>query len=398
MRRIINLLDSYYKIWKRKNIFITTTTLLLVFSSFLSWFFVLPLYLRNLGASDEQVGVAYLIFDLALCLFQFPAGFLADRIGRKKIITIPTFIIPFFYVAAGLATSWQMVVVMVALANLLTGAQIPALLSLIAESVEDRDRGLAFGIFSMATSASFALGPGVGSLMSETTGGIRTLLLASAAITLPCAFLRLLFLRDVAKHKEHQVNLVEIFKSFNPDLILCLFSIIFFTFMVNITLYGPFTTLYAKDVMNFDKPRIQLMFMVGGLSAIFTNIISGKITQKLGSRKALILGCLFHTFLYIPWMLSENFFQACGIYLLSYMFLQLSFIGHDTIISDLTELRTRSSIIGIFGMIPGILGAFAPQIGSQLMVMFHPSAPFIAAIAFAVLTSIYLLPIKSGKI
>ncbi len=399
--RVSSLISSYIRIMRsNRNTVIIPVTLFLSFSSFLSWFFVLPLYLRHLGATDEEIGIAYVAFDIAICLLQFPGGFIADRIGRKKLITIPTFIVPMLYFIAANSSSWKVVVSMVTLANLLTGLQIPALLSMVGESVDEKDRGLAYGLFSMSVSGSFAFGPGVGSIFVKNGDyvGIRHLIMASVPITLICAFVRWFLLKDVAKHEEFRVKLKDVISAVNIDLILCFFAMVFFTFVVNITVYGPFTVLYARDIIKMGESSIQQMIMMGGIAALFFGLISGKVTQKIGSRKALIFGSLGHTLIFIPWLYSKTPYHAMMLYVPAYLFLQLSYIGHDTILSDLTEIKTRSSIIGLFGMLPGLLGAFAPMTGTFIAQALSPKAPFYFALLFAALTTIYLIPIRSRKI
>jgi len=369
-----------------------------IFGSFLSWYFLLPLYLRKMGANETEIGIAYLCFDVAACVFQFYGGYLADKFGRKKLITLPTFVFPLFYIIAANANNWITVSVMVVLGNLLSGFQIPSLYATVAESVKEKDRGLAFSIFEISLAAAFALGPALGSVFAGTIGGIKTLLYIYSGILLICAFIRQIWLRDVANHHEYKTNFRSVLGAFDRNLILLLLSFVFYTLMINTTIYGPFIALYSKDRIGLGEKAIQYTFMAGGILAVFFNLWSGRLTQKIGSKKAMIYGALGHSLLFIPWLFSKGLAASVVYYSVAYIFLQLSFIGHDTLMSDLTDIKTRSSIIGIFGLIPGVLGALAPPAGVKLSSIFGSHAPFYMAVIFSLITSAFLLMLKSDRI
>ncbi|MCD4783791.1 MAG: MFS transporter [Candidatus Eremiobacteraeota bacterium] len=410
--RFSNIFSEYARIIKIKNVWIMGLSLFLLITFVSSWLFLLPLFLRNLGALKEEIGTAYLFFVLAFSVFQIPGGYIADKIGRKKIIAYPTLILPPIYIAAGLVDNWVIVMAFLTLGNLIQGIQIPALYSLMAESVDEDDRGLGFSILEISLALGFTAGPLMGffilrnpGMLEEIVGKylpggnpIQLMMIMTGIILIPCALLRLFGLKDSAKHEDFKVNIGQVLKAFDSNLILLLISFIFYGLMVDMTFYGPFIPLYAKDYIKISESSIQMMFALGGFFAVFFNIISGKLTKMMGSRKAMIVGVLGHSLLFIPWLFAGNLFEAAALYIPTYIFLQLSYISHDTIMSDLTDIRTRSTVIGVFFMVPGIIASFSPQIGAQMSNYFGPATPFVIAIIFAVLTVVYLLMIKSDRI
>lgn len=411
-RGFFNIFSEYWKIIRKTNVWVMGLSLFLLITFVSSWLFLLPLYLRNLGASKDEIGTAYLFFFLAFAIFQIPGGYIADKIGRKKIIAYPTFILPVIYIAAGLVDNWVLVMTFLAIGNLVQGIQIPALYSLMAESVDEGDRGLGFSILEISLALGFTAGPLMGFFMLRNPGMmeefigkylpsgnlIQLMMIVTGVILIPCAILRLFGLKDSAKHEDFNVNIGKVIKAFDTNLILLLISFIFYFFMVNMTFYGPFIPLYAKDYIKISEAEIQMMFALGGFFAVFFNLISGKLTKMMGPRKAMILGVLGHSLLFIPWLFTGNLFGAAALYIPTYIFLQLSYISHDTIMSDLTDIKTRSTVLGVFFMVPGIISSFSPQIGAQMSNFFGHATPFFIAIIFAVLTVVYLLMIKSDRI
>jgi len=50
------------------------------------WIYILPLYIKGLGASPVQIGLVLSIAAVAMMATSIPAGFLADRYSRRKMI------------------------------------------------------------------------------------------------------------------------------------------------------------------------------------------------------------------------------------------------------------------------------------------------------------------------
>ncbi|GAH78765.1 unnamed protein product, partial [marine sediment metagenome] len=47
-------------------------------------------------------------------------------------------------------------------------------------------------------------------------------------------------------------------------------------------------SLYANEVMNLDKSKINLLFALGGLAAVIYSLWGGKTIDKWGSKKMLM--------------------------------------------------------------------------------------------------------------
>jgi predicted MFS family arabinose efflux permease len=382
---------------RNTNIFISLLTVFLNYSAVLSWFFLLPLYLRHLGAKEEDIGLSYLVINGAFCVTQVLGGFMGDRVGRKKLFALPTFLFPAVYLVTAFAGSWPVVVAALGVCMALQGLQMPAMYSLVAESVDEKDRGLAFGLFNASAAASFVLGPGLGCLAGGSISGIRTMLIITACVALPCAVLRQVYLKDNFDHGAMNLKIREVFASFDRNVVMGLIAFIFYGFLINTTIYGPFITLFARDALKMNEQAIQLMFLLGGAASMFFNLLGGLVTRRFGARTAMMAGGLVHAFLFIPWIFAGSLPMAYGIFVVSYVFLQASFVAHDTILTGIAPIRTRSSTIGIINSTAGTLGAFAPWTGAALSVAFGPGAPFWGAVVFALLTSVYLAFVKAEK-
>jgi len=74
-----------------KNVFILSTTSFLIDLVSSSWYMVVPLYLEELGASTIAIGISFAAINVGWYTPQFLGGLLGDKIGRKILIVISTF-------------------------------------------------------------------------------------------------------------------------------------------------------------------------------------------------------------------------------------------------------------------------------------------------------------------
>jgi len=75
------------------------------------------LYVLKLGATETILGVIGLMGFLALASMQFPGGYLADKFGRKWLVSSMTFGVALSFILYALAPSWPIILIGVVLMN-----------------------------------------------------------------------------------------------------------------------------------------------------------------------------------------------------------------------------------------------------------------------------------------
>ena len=125
---------------------------------------MLPIYIRRLGGSDTLAGVVMAAFFAAGVVSQYPAGRLADRIGRRRVLVAGLLT----YGAASLSflapVGPAATIGLRAVQGLGAGAATVASLAMIAGSVPSERRGRAFAAIYGGEIAGMAVGPLVGSI------------------------------------------------------------------------------------------------------------------------------------------------------------------------------------------------------------------------------------------
>jgi len=128
------------------------------------------LYVLKLGATETILGMIGFSGFLALASMQFPGGYLADKFGRKWLVSSLTFGMAASFILYAIAPSWPFILIGVVLTNLLNSIYQPALMAIVADSLPPENRGMGFGIIMLITSTSTTPGPLVAGVLHNQFG------------------------------------------------------------------------------------------------------------------------------------------------------------------------------------------------------------------------------------
>jgi MFS transporter, DHA1 family, multidrug resistance protein len=148
---------------------------------------LLPEYLRDRGATDALVGVVMASYFVAALACQYPAGRLADKVGRRPVLIggLVSYAIGSFGFLAPVGPATD--IALRSLQGAGAGAAEVAALAMVAGNVPLARRGRAFASVYGAQLAAMAVGPLVGSLIGLSAMGVAFFLAGAIAVaaTLP---------------------------------------------------------------------------------------------------------------------------------------------------------------------------------------------------------------------
>ncbi|MBN3905768.1 MAG: MFS transporter [Nostoc sp. NMS1] len=165
----------------RRNLLILFTAGLLFWSSLSSLLPTLPLYIDDVGASKQEIGIVMGSFAIGLLLSRPTLGRLADERGRKIVLLIGTIvaaIAPFGYLAT---QSIGLLILVRIFHGISVAAFTTGYSALIADLAPAETRGEIIGYMTLATPLGLAIGPALGGYL-EATSGYGILFLFSAEL------------------------------------------------------------------------------------------------------------------------------------------------------------------------------------------------------------------------
>ena len=352
------------------------------------------LYVLGLGATETILGVIGLSQFLALASLQFPGGYLADKYGRKWLISTMTFGVALSFILYAIAPSWPFILIGAVLMSIFNSTYQPALSAMISDSLPPERRGMGFSIIMLIASVSTTPSPAVASLLRAYFGlidGMRIAYSIVVALFLAAAFFRLFFLKEtvVSTSKPHLNEIIHSYptalkESFGvwrrvPKSMLYLFlsfSIAIFGFSsINLL-----TVIYATRVLLIDEIIWGFIIATVPITTIILAIPVGKFVDKI-KRKIPILTSLL-IFGLAMWVFVNGDLTKVVVSLIllgaGQVMVNASFGALQT---DLTPKEQRGKVNGFINFANCIVMALGSLMGGYLYEHVSPQAPFMVAIA-----------------
>ncbi len=336
---------------------------------------MLPTFAFQLNATTMQIGILASIFSV----FQFFAaiffGILSDKVGRKKVLVITTFMIAISYVFTAFATSFTTLLLSRAFSGFFSG-NIPVAFAAAGDLSTKETRGRNMGIISAMFGIGFTLGPiiaGISAGNDLANADFRTPSLIAATLSMLATLMLLITFKETYK-LDKNAKTYNIIKQLN-------FSLSQKSILMNLMLMGALS-LMLSGVETFATVRNSEMFawaprQHGGFWSFFSIMvmvfqISLSSIKKMQGKFAIVFGFAMFGVTFFGFIFAYNeiltiinsLFMAAGLGLLFRNINQQLSIGGGK--------NQQGLVFGISEALAGIGSAVGPFLFS-LLYMFSPN-------------------------
>ncbi|WP_339295769.1 MFS transporter [Paenibacillus sp. FSL W7-1279] len=253
-----------------------TVGMLFLFTGFYLLLPTLPLYIKHLGGSETQVGLAAGAFTLTAVVFRPMVGGLVDRYGRRAFYIWGLI----FFVLSMYLYDWVSSILLLLALRILHGASwafsTTSIGTVITDLIPASRRGEGMGWYGMAMTVAMAIGPMLGTYI---VGGysFQTLFLVATGLSL-VAFILAYMTRAPyqAKPSAGRIQLVE--KSVLPVTVAIFFLAV---------AYGGITTflpLFAESI----RVNPGTFFLVYAVALTLIRPFAGKLSDRFGEAAVII--------------------------------------------------------------------------------------------------------------
>ena len=274
----------------------------------------LPLYVEALGVTGHSSlnmwsGLVFSITFLFSAIASPLWGGLADRKGRKIMLLRSALGMSIVMLLMGLAQNiWQFLILRALLG--LLGGFIPNANALIATQIPRHKSGWALGTLSTGAVSGALLGPLAGGFLADNYG-LRPVFFMTAAVLFVCFVMTLFFIREqfTPVSKKEMLHVKEVFGSLkNRELVLSLFVT---TLIIQVATgsIAPILTLYVRDLAgNISNIAFVsgMIASVPGVAALICAPRLGKLGDRIGPEKILIVALVVSVLLLIPMSFVQN--------------------------------------------------------------------------------------------
>ncbi len=260
-----------------------STDLILLSVSLLTWglgegmfIYFQPIYLQQLGANTMTIASVFSLFGLAMMLAHIPAGYLADRIGRKPLLLAAW--------TAGLLAAWVMALAR-ALPVFIVGMLIYGFTAFVSSPMNSYVT-IASGKLSPVramtlVSATYNLGAVFGPISGGWIGerlGLRSVYLVSACIFIVSTVI-LLFLRSQPREAHDPAAPPE--KLWKNTRFVSFLGIIFLAMFV-MYLPQPLAPSFLQNERGLSLESIGMLGSIGSFGNSLLALVLGQFAARIG--------------------------------------------------------------------------------------------------------------------
>ena len=375
-------------------------------------FNLLPLFLANvIGVRTVTIGLIEGLAETTSSLTKIFSGRLSDVLGQRKPITVAGYSLsaiakPFLL----LATSWVGVLAIRFADRFGKGLRSPPRDALIADSVSEERRGLAFGIHRAGDTAGAAIGLGIaivvvagaqGSANSLLRPTFQRLVLLSTIPAALAVIVLVLGARDIAGTGKSETGIASWKAALNPG---------FKRFLLAM---GLFTLGNSSDAFIILRAQergltvLQLLLMILSFNIIYaiTSAPAGALSDKVGRRKLLLISWLVYAVIYLGLGLAADAWQVWMLFAVYGIYYGTSEGISRAFVADLVPDNQRGTAYGLYSALIG-MAAFPASLLAGLLWQglgqwsgLGPGAPFVFGSILAVIAAIVLssVPKKESR-
>ncbi len=345
------------------------------------WKKFLPKYLEALGATTPVIGLFGTAEDLFDAVYQYPGGWIADRIGRRNAFLIFLALAFAGYLVYLFGPTWPFAFLGLALVMAWQSMASPAMFAVIGDALPSEKRAMGFSVQSILKRVPVVIAPVIGGIIIASRGivsGVHIGLVITLGIAAVTTVLLLLIRIQRASHES--INIFGVWDSLQKGLKRLLVSDIFIRTCEGMT--DVLVILYVTNVLRVSIARFGTLIAIQFITTLIIYIPVAKAAERVGRWPFVV--ATFCAFALFP--LAIVFARGFGGLVIAFMIGGLREIGEPArkaMIIDFAKPQLRARSVGLYYLLRSFAITPAAAIGGLLW-KFTPSTPFIMAGAFGV--------------
>lgn len=373
------------------NSFFTDTSTKMIYS-------VMPLFLMSIGASKTQISLIEGIAESTASIMKALSGFWSDKIGKNK----PFMIIG--YATTALITPLYafvinpiQVLVLRFIERLGKGVRTAPRDSLISASIKKNETGKSFGFHKMMDNSGAILGPLLASsILFFRPGDFKTIFILAAIPAIIGVFIIIFLIKE--KKKQEKVTRSKVAFKHLPK------NYYIFLFIIGVFTLGNSTDslmLIRLSETGINESFVPLIYMIFNTVSVLLAVQIGKLSDKIGRVKLIILGFLIYSFVYLMFGAFNNVTVFILMFVLYGVYSALTDTCQKALVSDLVNKDMKGTGFGLYHAVLGIMLLPASAIGGYLYDNVSPSATFYfgSSLSFiaAIMMILFMVKLKNDK-
>jgi MFS family permease len=377
-----------------RNVFFTGLTSFFTDTSSKMVYSVMPLFLMSIGATKTTISLIEGIAESTASLLKAFSGFWSDRVGKNKPFMV------FGYALTAIITPIYafvkfpyQVLIFRFIERVGKGVRTAPRDSLISGSVIKNDTGRNFGFHKAMDNSGAIVGPLAAFILFVLFPLNYKVIFYLATIPAIIGVLTIiLFIKETHAAKNNSINQFSIKQL--PKKFYFFLVVIFVFSLGNST---DALLLVKTSETGIKQSYIPFIYMIFNTVAVLLSIPIGKLSDKIGREKLIILGFFIYSVVYFFFGAFNNIKIFVCLFVLYGCYSALVDTCQKSLVSDLVSKNLKGTGFGVYHAVLGITLLPASIIAGVLYDKVNSSAPFYFGSAMAMLASIFMILFTLSK-
>ena len=371
-----------------KNAFFTGLTSFFTDTSTKMVYSVMPLFLLSIGASKTTISLIEGIAESTASLLKAISGYWSDKIGKNK---------PFMIIGYGITA---IITPLYALARIPIqilffrfferigkGLRAAPRDSLISGSIKKNEAGKTFGFQKAMDNSGAIVGPLIAFLLLSIFPLNYSYIFLLATIPAILGVLTIIiFIKEAKAEKKETTNKISL--KLLPKKFY-FFLIIIFVFTLGNS--ADALLLVKTSETGIDKSYIPFVYMIFNTVSVLLAIPIGKLSDRIGREKLIILGFLVYAIVYYFFGRFNSINVFIFLFMLYGFYSALTDGSQKAMISDIVSKDLKGTGFGIYHAVLGITLLPASLIAGLLYDKVNSNAPFYFGSIMALIATILMI-------
>jgi len=370
-----------------RNIFFTGLTSFFTDTSTKMIYSVMPMFLLSIGASKTTISLIEGIAESTASLIKAFSGYWSDKIGKNK---------PFMIIGYGItALITPLYAFVSAPIHVLflrffertgKGVRTAPRDSLICGSIKKGEAGKSFGFHKAMDNSGAIIGPLIAAVLLYffPLNYSNIFLLATIPAILGVLSI-VIFIKEAKTEKKEssKFSFTQIPKKFY------FFLIIIFVFTLGNS--ADALLLVKTTETGIKEAYVPFVYMLFNTVSVFLAVPIGKISDKIGREKLIILGFFIYAIVYYFFGRFNSISVFIFLFILYGFYSAMTDSSQKAMISDIVSKEVKGTAYGIYHAVLGITLLPASLIAGVLYDKVNANAPFYFGSAMAILATILMI-------
>ncbi len=378
------------------------------------------LYVLHLGGSYFHIGLISALGSLCGVIPFLLGGYLADALGRKRMVYALSFALSSTALINAFARDWRWLILASILSSIASGLRGPAFSAIIADSTRREHRAEAYALLSVIPPLLGVASPYLMGLYIDRVGVLRALRLGYLilfAFSFTASLLRLLLLEETLPmelRREVKVSTLigDVLRGMRETLGIIpreLWALIAIGASMGFgaAVGSPFWVTYAtEDVIGLSKAEWGLVSTLTRLTALALTLPSAMAADRWERSRLVLLSLMLHPWFILAFIHSRGFHMVAAVGIGGAIAIGLSMAASQALFVDYSPKEHRGRINALLGAIgidpsltpwasPGsLLGALGSLLGGALYGRCFQLPLYIQASATALAALIALITLR----